>query len=386
LGEVCDIKHGYAFPGDSFSDDLSFPVLVTPGNFRIGGGFQTAKPKTFTGPLPEGYTLTAGDLIVTMTDLSKAGDTLGYPAIVPDDRIYLHNQRVGRVVITRPDLADKSYIHWVLRTRDYRAHVLGSATGSTVRHTSPTRLLDFNFDLPSLNEQRRVASVLEVLTDLIVVNQKLMGDLEDLGAAVFAKLGFDTPGNEHLDQYLEVNPKYPKPKGVAPYVDMASLSETSSSIDRVQERLATGGARFANGDTLLARITPCLENGKTAFVDCLEPDAIGVGSTEFIVLRTKDSLSKAWPYFLARSSRFRDHVVRHMTGTSGRQRCPSDAVSGYTLAALDPGALEDFAILIEPVMQAIRNLALEVHELERTRQELLPLLLSGRVTVAQVAA
>ena len=95
LRDLIEIKHGFAFPGDMFSNDLNFPTLVTPGNFRIGGGFIEAKPKTFTGePLAE-YILRPGDLIITMTDLSKSGDSLGYSAEVPVGRTYLLNQRVG---------------------------------------------------------------------------------------------------------------------------------------------------------------------------------------------------------------------------------------------------------------------------------------------------
>ncbi len=101
LGDYFSVKHGFAFKGEYFTEEPTPDVLVTPGNFAIGGGFQDDKLKYYAGPVPDEYVLHAGDLVVTMTDLSKAGDTLGYPALIPDSpgRRYLHNQRIGLIEI-----------------------------------------------------------------------------------------------------------------------------------------------------------------------------------------------------------------------------------------------------------------------------------------------
>lgn len=154
IGELASIKHGYAFSGEFFGTDASYPTLVTPGNFAIGGGFQHAPDKTFSGEYGEDYVLQPGDVIVTMTDLSKAGDTLGYSAVVPAGRKYLHNQRVGKLVFTSVDRVLPEFLTWVLRTASYRDYILRSAAGSTVRHTSPSRIEAFEFPLPDLNRQR----------------------------------------------------------------------------------------------------------------------------------------------------------------------------------------------------------------------------------------
>ncbi len=141
-----------------------------------------------------------------------------------------------------------------------------------------------------------------------------------------------------------------------------------------------------NGDTLLARITPCLENGKTGFVDCLEPGEVGVGSTEFIVMRSKAPAPATWSYFLARSPRFRSYVVQQMTGTSGRQRCSADSIRDYGISRPSPVALREFETLSTPMFDCLRHLVVENQELQATRDELLPLLLSGRVRVGDAAA
>lgn len=83
LGSFINVKHGYAFGGDGITSDETPSILVTPGNFHVGGGFKSAKLKYFSGAYPQAYKLKKDDIIVTMTDLSKDGDTLGYGARVP---------------------------------------------------------------------------------------------------------------------------------------------------------------------------------------------------------------------------------------------------------------------------------------------------------------
>jgi type I restriction enzyme S subunit len=186
LGELIAIKHGFAFKGEYFSDEPGAgPILVTPGNFAMGGGFKAAKPKFYTGEIPEGYMLRKGDLVVTMTDLSKSADTLGYGALVPGDATYLHNQRIGLVQILKPELLDKSFLHYALRVSEYRHHVVSGATGSTVKHTSPGRICEYRMPLPPLGEQQGIARVLGVLDDKIDVNRQISGAAVELSRAVY---------------------------------------------------------------------------------------------------------------------------------------------------------------------------------------------------------
>ncbi|MGV1950978.1 restriction endonuclease subunit S [Agrobacterium vitis] len=185
LGDLVEIKHGYAFKGEYFRDDPPGQILLTPGNFAIGGGFQFGKVKYYVGPQAPDYVLSAGDLLVTMTDLSKAGDTLGYPAIVPaDDRVYLHNQRLGKVLLKSTDV-EPGFIYWLLRTTEYRAEVLASCTGSTVKHTSPGRIQAFRFLLPPREHRERICETLNSLDDKIDVNQRINETLEAMAQAIF---------------------------------------------------------------------------------------------------------------------------------------------------------------------------------------------------------
>lgn len=186
LKDIIGIKHGYAFKGAFFSDVPNENLVLTPGNFKIGGGFKYSKGKYYTAEYPAEYKLKAGDVIVTMTDLSKAGDTLGYSAKIPKSNInLLHNQRLGLVEVTRPDDVDLDFIHWLLRMPEYQRFIVGGATGSTVRHTSPSRILEYEFELPPLNEQLDIAATLSGLDNKIEVQELVNSTLESIAQTLF---------------------------------------------------------------------------------------------------------------------------------------------------------------------------------------------------------
>lgn len=201
LGDIIEIKHGYAFSGDHIIEEDNNVVLVTPGNFRIGGGFQEKKCKFFNGDLPLDYILNEGDFIVTMTDLSKTIDTLGYSALVPksENRIYLHNQRIG-LVHFKNDICDRGYIYWLMRTRDYQRTIANTSTGSTVHHTSPSKIYDYEFETSDKATQHRIATTLSCYDSLIENYQKQIKLLEESAQRLYKEWFIDLrfPGHENV--------------------------------------------------------------------------------------------------------------------------------------------------------------------------------------------
>ena len=186
IGDVCKIKHGFAFKGCYFVDEPQKYVCVTPGNFSLKGGFKNEKPKYYNGPIPEDYILKEDDLIVTMTDLSKAGDTLGYSALVPKDNnyVFLHNQRIGLIEDISSSI-DKHFLYWIMRTYEYQRYIVGHCSGSTVKHTSPTSIGSYSFNAPSIELQKAIASFLDNLDDKIELNRKINANLEAQAQALF---------------------------------------------------------------------------------------------------------------------------------------------------------------------------------------------------------
>lgn len=189
LSEFIKIKHGYAFKGDCISTEDNGIVLVTPGNFCIGGGFKENKCKYFTGDYPNDYVLQPNSLIVTMTDLSKEADTLGYSALVPQssERIYLHNQRIGLVEPINADIP-LSYVYWYMRSYEYHMSIVGSASGSTVKHTSPGRILEQHIPLPDKNSLEQYAAILDNINTIVSRNNAENTYLHSLREALLPKL------------------------------------------------------------------------------------------------------------------------------------------------------------------------------------------------------
>ena len=171
-------------------------------------------------------------------------------------------------------------------------------------------------------------------------------------------------------------------KGVeAPYLDMANMPTQGHSADDVVDRAFGSGMRFINGDTLVARITPCLENGKAAFVDFLQDDQVAWGSTEYIVLRPKSPLPEEFAYCLARSEEFRDFAIQSMTGSSGRQRVPAESLAHFRVAVPPQPVAESFGRAVKPRFARASAAVRESRTLAALRDSLLPNLISGELRV-----
>lgn len=125
-----------------------------------------------------------------------------------------------------------------------------------------------------------------------------------------------------LSDFLEMNPKETLRKGdLAKKISMDQIEPFKKFVSAYTIESYNGGSKFRNGDTIMARITPCLENGKTAFVSTLDKDEVGFGSTEYIVLRARNGISiPDFVYYLTISNLVREPAIKSMVGSSGRQR------------------------------------------------------------------
>ncbi|MFY0677882.1 MAG: restriction endonuclease subunit S [Neptuniibacter sp.] len=164
--ELISIKNGYAYSGKNIGDIETDSVIVTPGNFQIGGGYNSEKNRFYIGDAIRDYELSCGDMIVNMTDLSKAGDTLGLPAFIPDsEKKYLHNQRVGLVVFESNEL-DPNFLFMFMCSTAFRRKIVATSSGTTVRHTSVKKLLEFDIALPPLEYQKSASNAVKELADI----------------------------------------------------------------------------------------------------------------------------------------------------------------------------------------------------------------------------
>jgi type I restriction enzyme, S subunit len=274
-----------------------------------------------------------------------------------------------------------------------------------------------NITLPSLDQQRTIADILGVLDDKIELNRRMNETLESMARAIFkswfvdfdpvrakaegrdpglpkhiADLFSDRFGSSELgkipagwrvaalSEVMEVNPRRSLKKGeIAPYLDMKNMPTQSARAMRVYDREFGSGVRFVDGDTLVARITPCLENGKTCFVDFLGEGNTGWGSTEYIVMRPKSPLPEEFAYFLARTETFRSYAISNMSGTSGRQRVPASSLDQFMFAVPLVEVAKLFGESAHTVMNSMKARDDQSRTLAAIRDALLPRLISGEL-------
>ena len=259
---------------------------------------------------------------------------------------------------------------------------------------------------PPLPTQRKIASVLSAYDDLIENNTRRIKILEDMAQTLYQEwfVHFRFPGHESLrmvesslglipqgweiisaSDAIFINPQTSIPRDTKkPFVPMKSATEHSMLITEIEERTGNSGAKFKNGDTLFARITPCLENGRTGFVQFLpNDDEIAFGSTEFIVLRSK-ILNPYFVYFLAQTYDFRENAIKSMTGATGRQRVVNQCFDDYFFPSPNQDILDQFESTISPLFRKIQNLSERNTNLQKTRDLLLPKLISGEIDVSEL--
>lgn len=188
-----------------------------------------------------------------------------------------------------------------------------------------------------------------------------------------------------LGELIEFNPKRVLKKGsIASYLDMKNVPVIGHSAQDIIDREFSSGSKFKNGDTLLARITPCLENGKTAYVDFLPTDeVVGWGSTEFIVMRSNKNLPLSLSYFFARLDSFRNIAIQSMQGTSGRQRADASVLENHVWIVPSKELLVKFGIFSDSILNGNRSRYAENKSLAQIRDTLLPKLLSGEITLPE---
>ena len=275
---------------------------------------------------------------------------------------------------------DPHFLYYYTKTKvnELKGNSHGSVFDTITRATFDNIICS----LPSLEEQRRIAGILGAIDDKIENNRRINTNLELQAQALFDKIFFGDNDAERnpLSDYADINPTRTLHQGVvARYIEMANLPTRGSFPSDWSYKSYGGGCKFANGDTIMARITPCLENGKTAYIDFLEEQEVAFGSTEYIVISAKSGYCPALFYFLARNKEFVDYAVGHMNGSSGRQRVSGVDIANFSMPHITLEESNKFAEIAMPIMDVIMNNTLENRHLATLRDTLLPKLMNGEI-------
>ena len=325
--------------------------------------------------------------------------SFGIPVFMKEDKAFVFQRHIA---ILRPDekLIEPRFLYYVMLSRDFYAKADAAAIGAAQRTVSLSALRNLTISIPELIVQKKIARILSAYDSLIETNQHQIKLLEEAAQRLYKEWFVDLqyPGHENvpvvdgvpegwtkctLDDVIDFNPKVILSKDrIKECVPMSALSTQAMTLDSNEFTSTTSnsGSKFQNGDTLLARITPCLENGKTGFVAGIVSEEGAVGSTEFIVMRSKN-INPYMVYLLARTEDFRKTAINSMTGSDGRQRAQPDKIKAYPYILPSRRIIESFAEIVSSVFEEIEKKNFQNKKLSEARDRLLPKLMSGEIAV-----
>ncbi len=394
----------YSFVGGPFGSELTTRdyvaegVPVIRGNNLAGQSMFTDNDFVFVSE-QKAASLNSnmaypGDLVFTQRG------TLGQVGFIPKEA------RFSRYVVSQSQMkltldeekAVPLFIYYYFRLPSTIRNILNRVSSSGVPHINLSTLKAFEVPLPPLPIQQSIVDVAEAYETLIENNSRRIALLENVTRLLFREwfVLFRFPGHEHVNisngvpdgwkrspfsEIIDVNPTtlIDRSKAIV-YVPMAALLPGRMSVNSelIEVRSVSTSVHFRNGDTLLARITPCLENGKTGYVDILPEDEAACGSTEFIVLRGK-RVSSYFVYCLARTERLRGIAIKSMIGSSGRQRVQESCFTEFIVPLAPKPLLDSFDEFAAPAFQQIQRLSGANDRLRKARNLLLPRLMSGEL-------
>ena len=334
------------------------------------------------------------DLLVTTRG------TIGVPYLYKkSDKFYFADGNLTWMKDFHDTLFPKYLYYWFL-SYEGQSKINAIAKGTAQKAVPIAGIKTLELKLPPIEIQRRIADILSAYDDLIENNQKQIKLLEEAAQRLYKEWFVDLhfPGYEHtkivdgvpegwkaccLDDVIEFDPKVHLDKNrMKQFVPMSALSTSSMVLDinEISKTMSNSGSKFQNGDTLLARITPCLENGKTAFVHGIKAKEGAVGSTEYIVMRSK-KLNPYMVYLLSRTNEFRQYAVNSMSGSDGRQRVKADKLKALACLLPPAGLMYSFEQIASPMFEMVFSLNEQIFAAKQARDHLLPMLMKGEVEV-----
>lgn len=392
LKDLITIKHGYAFKGNYISAKDNGVVLVTPGNFAISGGFQETKCKFYTSDYPKDYILKENDLIVTMTDLSKEGDTLGYSAKIPKSRrTYLHNQRIGLVESKSPEI-DKEFLYWYMRTKNYQKSIVNSCSGSVIKHTSPGRICDLEILLPPIKTQQKIAKALSAIDNKIELNNKINENLEQQMNNLFLDFVSKNAKIEYTveDIALTANTGADAIQK-APIVDYNTGIKCVRVGDITNNRSIFDWGYTKITDTIFKQYQLKKDDIIITRTACLGLNKLITKDLQAIynngLIRITINKQKVLPLFLYRQFQTKDFycfINRIEAETSVRPNMKINYLLSYPFKCPNIEQQKSLIIILEPMLKQEEQLNFENQYLSQLRDTLLPKLMNGEINVEKV--
>ena len=395
LGDLFTIKHGYAFKGEHFGSEGSH-IVLTPGNFFDEGGFKNKgdKEKWYSGKIPEEYILSQADLLVAMTE--QAEGLLGSAALVPENGRYLHNQRLG--LIQNLNGVEKRFLYYLFNSQPVRQQIRASCSGVKVRHTSPSRIYEVKVDIPLLHTQRKIAAILSAYDDLIENNLRRIKILEAMAQNLYREwfVKFRFPGYQHARFTDSSLGRIPEGWEVAELNDVCHLTMGQSPKSEFYNTNGIGLPFHQGvtdfGDRFPAERLYCTVEGRIAergdilFSVRAPVGRINIAKTRMVIGRGLSAIRHKAGY-----QRFAFHLLKEnfkeedtMGGGTIFKSVTKNDMERIAFIIPAQRLAQQFEQLVEPSEKHIEDLTKKHTVLRRTRDLLLPRLISGEVDVSEL--
>lgn len=272
--------------------------------------------------------------------------------------------------VHRTDLLLPHYLKLIIRQKWFTRYCEFLGQGSAREYCRFGNISEIEIELPPIKEQQKIVDYNTAIENRIALKQKINDNLEATAQAYFDNLFFSCDDTDcTLADIALVNPSRPLSKGVeARCFDMSTLPTSGCIPTGDTTKPYNGGVRFINGDTLIARITPCLENGKAAYINILNEGEVAFGSTEYIVFASKDDIPSCFYYFLIRNSKFVTFALQFMNGSSGRQRVSGEELASFPLMIPSKEKLAAFNKVGKLVLEQMKESTEEIQFLKQLQE------------------
>ena len=401
IGEFVDIKHGFAFKSKNFSD-AGTHIVLTPGNCFNDGGFKSKgdKEKWHLGDFPSEYLLNADDLLVVMTDLVQTAPVLGGSFLIPEDNRYLHNQRLGLVRVLPEAEIDKRFLYHLFNTYEYRGQVRGSASGATVRHTSPSRIKKCKVRVPDLSTQKRIAGVLSAYDDLIENNRRRIALLEEAARMIyrewFVHFRFPNHKNTKFENGLPVGwadgqiddlfktssggtPSRKKDGFYGGAVNWLKTQELKNGyIFGTDEKITEEGLRGSSAKLFPENTVVIAMYGATIGQLGLLAESSTTNQACCALLPLRDEKDYLFGYCLMDD---KSQTLKDLGQGAAQNNVSQQVIKGLKIIVPRAEVISDFNKLIEPNFLQRKTLQQQNQSLTKARDLLLPRLMDGRIAV-----
>ena len=302
-------------------------------------------------------------------DTSRRGDKIGIALLTDYDEGLVSNIYTVFEVKDENELLPEYLMLWFSRP-EFDRYARFKSHGSVREIMDWDEMCKVELPVPSIDKQRSIVKAYQTITERIDLKRRINDNLEAQTQALFDELFLrDGMPDCTLSEIANVNPTRTLSKGcIAKCYDMSCLPTRGCVPEGGEMKAYNGGVRFQNGDTLIARITPCLENGKAAYINILNDKEVAFGSTEYIVFSPVDTMPSSFYYFLIRSKKFRTFALQYMNGSSGRQRVSGDELAAFPLTKPSQEALSRFDMVAKPVLEQFKVASLEINRLNALQQ------------------